>query len=118
MSSVADPGCLSRIHIFFHLGSRIQQNKRIENFLIHCRSLPLFVAINFTKLKLFNFLHSYRKYFSQFTQNLIIFNPQIVTKLLEIYVRSRIRKKPILDPRYRGQKSTGSGSAAMLMRLR
>ncbi len=46
--SVADPGCLSRILIFIHSGSRIriQQRKRGKKI------VPFYVATNFTKLKI------------------------------------------------------------------
>ncbi len=49
-SSVADPGCLSRILIFIPPESRIQQQhqkRRGEKFVV----LPFFVATNITKLK-------------------------------------------------------------------
>jgi hypothetical protein len=49
--SVADPGCLSRILIFTHPGSRIQkqQQKRGEKKLV---VIPFYVATNFTKLNI------------------------------------------------------------------
>jgi hypothetical protein len=52
--SVADPGCLSRILIFTHPGSRIpdpkNSNKRegSNKFFV----MPFYVATNFTKLKM------------------------------------------------------------------
>ena len=44
--------------------------------------------------------------FSSLHQNLSIFNPNIVHKLSEIMVGSRIRRKPIPDPGSSGQKGT------------
>ncbi len=49
VSSVADPGCLSRILIFVHPGSRIQiqqQKRRVKKIIV----LPYSVATNMTKL--------------------------------------------------------------------
>ncbi len=57
MSSVADPGCLSRILIFTHPGSRISDPKtaikdRGEKYFF---VKPFFVATNFTKLTIILF---------------------------------------------------------------
>jgi hypothetical protein len=55
--SVADPGCLSRILIFTHPGSRIPDPKtatkeRGEKKLV---VMPCFVATNFTKINIIFF---------------------------------------------------------------
>ncbi len=84
--SVADPGCLSRILIFTHSGSRIQDpgsknsNKREgvkKKFVI-----LLFVATNFTKLKIILFLKCGRKKNWAYFQRIIeVVTQKIVTKL-------------------------------------
>jgi hypothetical protein len=51
--SVADPGCVSRILIFTHPGSKTSTKERGGKKL---KVIPLFVAINFTKLKIILFL--------------------------------------------------------------
>jgi hypothetical protein len=48
-TSVADPGCLSRILIFTHPGSRIQK-PQLKGGLKKMFVKPFFVATNFTKL--------------------------------------------------------------------
>jgi hypothetical protein len=61
--SVADPGCLSRILIFTHPGSRIPDPKTAtkergeKKFLV----IPFYVATNFTKLKIILALRCRRK---------------------------------------------------------
>jgi hypothetical protein len=78
--SVADPGCLSRILIFTHPGSRIPDPKTAakeggeKNFVV----ITFYVATNFTKL-------------------------QIILVLMDL--GSGIRKKPIPDPGSRIQGS-------------
>jgi hypothetical protein len=47
-TSIADPGCLSRILIFFHRGSNNNNKERGEQFLV----LTFCVAINFNKWKI------------------------------------------------------------------
>jgi hypothetical protein len=62
---VADPGCLSRILIFTHPGSRIPDPKTAtkergeKNFFV----MPFYVATNFTKLKIILVLKCRRKKF-------------------------------------------------------
>jgi hypothetical protein len=53
-ASVADPGCLSRILIFVHPGSRIQKQQQRGGGKIFLTFL-FFVATNFTKLKIILF---------------------------------------------------------------
>jgi hypothetical protein len=50
VTSVADPGCLSRILIFTHPGSRIQKQQQKRGVKKNLLSLTFFVATNFTKL--------------------------------------------------------------------
>jgi hypothetical protein len=60
--SAADPGCLSRILIFTHPGSRIQkqqQKRGVKKLIV----IPIFVATNLTKLIIFVFLNCGRKKF-------------------------------------------------------
>jgi hypothetical protein len=52
--SVADPGCLSRILIFTHSGSRIQKQQQKRGVKKICCQ-TFFVATNFTKLKIILF---------------------------------------------------------------
>jgi hypothetical protein len=117
-SSVADPGCLSRIPDpdFYpsripDLGSRIQkqQQKRgvkknfCHNFLCSHKFLKIAYYFSFGVLK--------KKIWANFQRIIEFFNKKIVTKLSKIWVwnpRSGIRKKPIPDPGSRGQKGTRS----------
>jgi len=78
ISSVVDPGCLSRILIFTHPGSRIPdlasripdpktgRKERGEKQLV---VIPFFVAINFTKLKIIYFWNAEEKMLGQFSKN-------------------------------------------------
>ncbi len=69
--SVADPGCLSRILIFTHPGSRIPDPKTAikdrgeKNLFVK----PFFVATNFTKLNIILFLYAEDKNLAQFSKN-------------------------------------------------
>jgi hypothetical protein len=49
-TSVADPGCLSRILIFTHPGSRIQKQQQKREVKKKLVVIPFYVATNFTKL--------------------------------------------------------------------
>jgi hypothetical protein len=69
-SSVADPGCLSRILTFFHPEpeSRIQkqqQKRREKRFVV----LPFIVATNIPKLQLFYFSTGDKKNLVQYKKN-------------------------------------------------
>ncbi len=111
---VADRGCLSRILIFTHPGSRIPDPKtalkdRGEKNLL---SNLFFGAINLSKLNYFIFEMSKKKILVNFQKiSIELFTQKIVTKFSKIWFwdpRSGIRKKPITDPGSRGQKGTGS----------
>jgi hypothetical protein len=58
MTSVADPGCLSRILIFTHSESRISDQKTVTKERVDKKLvvIPFFGATNFTKLKIILFL--------------------------------------------------------------
>ncbi len=59
-----------------------------------------------------------KKIWANFQRIIELFTQKIVTKLSKIrvwYPRSRIRKKPILNPGSRGQKGPGSGSATLVL---
>ena len=118
--SVADPGSLSRIPDPDFYPSRIpdlgcrfpdpktaMKDRGEKKFVV----IPFFGAINFTKLNYFIFENLKKKNLGQFSKNYRPFTQKIVSKLSKIWVwdpRSGIRKKPIPDPRSRGQKGTGS----------
>ncbi len=82
---VADPGCLSRILIFTHLGSRIsdpkQQKKRGVKIFFFVK--PFFVA---TKLKIILFWNAEENKLNQFSKSYRTFYPKSVTKLSKIWV--------------------------------
>jgi hypothetical protein len=96
MSSVADQGWLSRILIFTHSGSRIQkqQQKRGEKFFVK----PLFVATNFTKLKIILFFNAEEKYLGQFSKNYRTFTQKFVTSSKKYGVGIRDPRSGIGDP--------------------
>ncbi len=107
---VAAPGCISRILIFTHPGSRISDpgsknsNKREWWKKIFCHTFlcsdKFHKIVNYFSFEMLNFQRAIE-----------LFTQKIVTKLSKIRVwdpGSEIRKKPILDPRSRGQKGTGS----------
>ncbi len=104
--SVADPGCLSWILIFTHSGSRIQkqQQKRggEKKFVI-----LLFVATNFTKLKIILFLKCWRKTIGSIFKELLKFLPKKLSLSSQKYGFETKRHR-IRDPVSRGQKDTGS----------
>ena len=111
--SVADPGCLSRILIFTHPGSRIQkqqQKREVKQFDV----IPFNVATNFNKIvQYFSFEVLKKKIWANFQRIMELFTQKIVTKLSKIWVwdpGSEIRdpEKPFPDPGSRGQKATGS----------
>jgi hypothetical protein len=95
MSSLADPGCLSRIPDpdFTHPGSRIPDPKtatkeRSEKKLV---VITFYVATNFTKLKIilvFTFQVLKKKIWANFQRNYRTFYPKIVIKLSKIWVWS------------------------------
>jgi hypothetical protein len=113
ISSVADPGCLSRtrILIFTHPGSRIQkqQQKRgvkkicCHNFLCRHKFHKIANYFSFEVLK--------KKIWANFQRIIELFTQKIVTKLSKIWIWDPgSGKKPIPDPGSRGQKSSGSAT--------
>jgi hypothetical protein len=110
--SVADRGCLSRILIFTHPGSRIPDPKtatkeRGEKKIV---VITFFVATNFAKFNIILFLKCQTKKCGPIFQRIIeVFTQKIVMKALKnMGLGSGIRKKSIPDPGSRGQKGTGS----------
>jgi hypothetical protein len=108
--SVADPECLSRIAGLDFCPSRIQkpQQKRwVKKFLSYH-----FCSNKYHKIKnYFIFEQVKKKLWVNLQIILVLFTQKIVIQLSKIWVldpRSGIRKKPILDPRSRGQKGTAS----------
>ncbi len=122
---MADPGCLSRILIFTHLGSRISDsgsqnsNKREgwKNFFV----IPFYLATNFTKLNIILVLKSWRKKIGAIFKELYNFLPKKLSPSSQTYgfgirdpgsgirdPRSGIRKNIFRIPDPGGQKGTGS----------
>jgi hypothetical protein len=81
VTSVADPGCLSRILIFTHPGSRIS-DPGSKKFVV----IPFFGVINFTKLNYFIFEMLKKKIWANFQRITELFNQKIVSKLSKIWV--------------------------------
>ncbi len=115
ISSVTDPGCLSRIPDPGFFPSLIPDPKTAtkergeKKFVV----IPFFVATNSTKFKIILFLNCWEKNLRRISKNYRTFTQKAVTKLSKIWVwdpGSEIRdpeKKPIPDPGSRGQKGTG-----------
>jgi hypothetical protein len=112
-TSVADPGCLSRILIFTHPGSRIPDPKTAPK-----KQRTKFVCHNFLCSHKFHKIANYfsfevlkKKMWANFQRIIELFTQKIVTKLSKKYgfgirePRSGIRKKTIPDPRSRIQGS-------------
>jgi hypothetical protein len=124
-SSVADPGCLSRIPdvypgfrilIFTHPGSRIPDPKTAtkergeKNMMSY-----LFCSLKFHKTEnYFTFEMLKKKIWASFQRITELFTQKFVTKLSKIWVwdqtRSGIRENPDPESGSRDQKGTGSGS--------
>ncbi len=112
--SVADPGCLSRILIFTHPGSRIPDPKtatkeRGEKNLLSYIFLYPQISQN---VKLFYFWTAEKKILGKFQRIIELFTQKVVTKLSKTWV---------WDPGSRGQKGTGSririrNTARLIMR--
>ncbi len=106
--SVANPGCLSRILIFTHPGSRIPDPKiatkeRGEKKIFSY----LFCSHKFHKIeKYFIFEMLKKKIWASFQRIIELFIQKFVTKLLKIWVWDPGSGKPIPDP--------GSGSATLV----
>jgi hypothetical protein len=114
LRSVGDPGCLSRILIFTHPGSRIQKQQQKTGV-----KKKLAVILFLCSHKFDNIVHYFsfdvlkRKIWVNFQIIIELFTQTIVTKIQKYgFVirdpRSGIRKKPIPDPGARGQKGTRS----------
>jgi hypothetical protein len=110
--SVADPGCLSRIPIFTHPGSRIpkqQQKRGVKKIVV----ILFFWSHKFHKIEnYFSFDILKIKIWANFQRIIKLFTPIIVTKL-------EIREKPIPNPVSRGSKrhwipDPGSGFATLV----
>jgi hypothetical protein len=115
-SSVADPGCLSRILIFTHPGSRISDPGRIPDPKTATKERgekkldvkPFYVATKFNKIV--NEVLK-KKIWANFQRIIELFTKKIVKKLLKIWSWDPgSGKNPfqIPDPGSRGQKGTGS----------
>jgi hypothetical protein len=76
VSSVADPGCLSRILIFTHPGSGIQRQQQKRGVKKTFVVIPFYVATNFTKLKIILVLKCEEKNLGQFSKNYSTFYPK------------------------------------------
>jgi hypothetical protein len=103
-TSVADPGCLSRILILTHPGSRIQ--KQLQK-----RGVKNLVVKHFCS-HIFYFWIAQEKIWAKFQRIMEIFNQKVVTKFSKIWIwdpRSRINLFRIPDPGVK--KATDPGSA-------
>ncbi len=118
--SVADPGCLSRILIFTHPGSRIQkqQQKREVKKIFDVK--PFYVITKFNKIvKYFSFEVLKKKIWANFQRILGLFTKKIVKKLFKIWSwdqGSEIRdpEKTIPDPGVKKVSDPGSGTATLV----
>ena len=117
---IPDPGCLSRILIFTHPGSRISvpgsknsKKERGEKFFLSY----LFCSHEFHKIEnYFSFEVLKKRIWASFQRIMELFTQKIVTKLSKIWVwdpRSGIRNKPISDPGVKKAPDPGSGSATL-----
>jgi hypothetical protein len=121
ISSVADPGCLSRILIFTHPGSRISDPKTATKEWGEKNSCHTFFWIHkFHKVEnYFTFERLKKRIWVSFHRIIELFTQKIVTKLSKVWVwdpGSGIRdpKKPIPDPAVKKAQDPGSGSATLL----
>jgi hypothetical protein len=112
-SSVADPGCLSRIRIFSHPGSRIQkqqQKRGMKNSFCH----TFLCSHKFHKIKnYFSFEVLKKKIWANFQRIIELFTQKIVTKLSKIWLwdpGSRKNLSRIPDPGVKKAPDPGSGS--------
>ncbi len=112
---MADPGCLSRILIFTHPGSRIPDPKTAMKDIGEKKFdiIPFFGVINFTKFNYFIFEMLKKKIRANFQRIIELFTPKIVYAHKNMGLgsgirdpRSGIRKKPIPYPGSRDQKGT------------
>jgi hypothetical protein len=120
-TSVADPGCLSRIPDPDFYPFRIPDPKPAtkergeKSFFVK----PFFVGTNFTKLKIFFFFSAEEKNLGQFSKNYRTFYPKICHQVLKNMGLGsgiwdpRSGKKPIPDPAKKAP-DPGSGSATLI----
>ncbi len=115
-TSVADPGCLSRIPDPDFYPSRIQkqQEKRgVKKICCH----TFFCSHKFHKIEYYLIFDMLKTIiWPNFQRTMEVFTQKIVTKLSKIWVwdpRSGIRKKPIPDPGVKKAPDPGSGSATL-----
>ncbi len=106
--SVANPGCLSRILIFTHPGSRIQkQQQKREVKKISCHTC--LYSQKFHKIvNYFSFKVRKKKMWASFQRIIELFTKKNVKKLLKYGLG--IRKKPILDPGVKKAPDPGSAT--------
>jgi hypothetical protein len=85
---VADPGCLFRILILTHPGSRIPDPKTAKKDIGEKKFvvIPFFWVINFTKLNYFIFEMLKKKIWANFQRIIELFTQKIVSKLSKIWV--------------------------------
>ncbi len=84
LTSVGDPGCLSRIPDPYFYPSRIQkqqQKRGVKKML--CHMVPF--CVNFTKLKIILCLRVKKKIWSNFQRIIELFMQKVVTKLSKIW---------------------------------
>jgi hypothetical protein len=124
--SVADPGCLFRILIFTHPGSRISDpgsriQKQQQKIWVKKNLLSyLFCSPKFHKIEnnlIFEMLK--KKIWANFQRIIELFTQKIVNMLSKIWVWGLGSGSEIRDPEKtfsgsRGRKSTGSGSATLV----
>jgi hypothetical protein len=110
---IPDPGCLSRILIFVHSGSRIQKQQKKRGEKISC---PSFSCSNKNhKIENYNNFELVKKKCGLINKELQNFLPKklsLSSQECSFGVRDErfgITKKPIPDLGSRGQKGTGSG---------
>jgi hypothetical protein len=122
--SVADPGCLSRILIFTHSGSRIQKLKN-SNKREGWKKLVVklfFCSHKFHEIENYFIFKCWRKKFGPVFKELKNILPQNLSLSSTKYGVGIRKKKPIPDPGSgsRGQKAPdpGSGSATLLSRIK
>ncbi len=116
--SVEDPGCLSRILIFTHPGSRIhkqQQKKEVKK--ISCHTFKFHKIVNYVSFEVLK-----KKIWANFQRIIELFTKKIVKKLLKIWSwdpGSEIRDSEKTYSGSRGQKAPNPGSgSATLKRVR
>jgi hypothetical protein len=112
-SSVADPGCLSRIRIFSHPGSRIQKQQQKRGV------KKSFLSYLFEIENYFSFEVLKKKISANFQRIIKLFTQKIVTKLSKIWLWDPGSGKNlswIPDLRVKKAPDPGSGSATLVFR--